>query len=98
MIEKYVDENHANPLKMWHEMGEPASMNNEQKILLRAAAEPGIDSSNKLVKEGKLNLAFNLNPNELRYFEIKKIKRTSDTGYDYEAVIAQKCVPDENQA
>ena len=52
----------------------------------------------KLVKEGKLNLAFNLNPNELRYFEIKKIKRTPDTGYDYEAVIAQKCVPDENQA
>ena len=55
---------------MWHEMGEPASMNNEQKNLLRAAAEPGIESSNKIVKDGKLNLAFNLNPNELRYFEI----------------------------
>ncbi|MBR5066571.1 MAG: xylan 1,4-beta-xylosidase, partial [Lachnospiraceae bacterium] len=98
MIEKFVDENHANPLKMWHEMGEPSSMNNEQKNLLRAAAEPGIESSNKIVKDGKISLAFNLNPNELRYFEIKKIKRTSDTGYDYEAVIAQKCVPDENQA
>ena len=98
MIEKFVDENHANPLKMWHEMGEPASLDNEQKALLRQAAEPGITSSDKLANDGKISLSFNLNPNELRYFEIKKIKRTPDTGYNYEAVIAQKCVPDENQA
>lgn len=97
VLERFVDETHANPLKMWHEMGEPASLSNEQKMLLRKAGEPGIESSNKNTEGGKMNLTFDLKPNELRFVEIKKIKRKSDYGYDYEEVINQKCVPDENQ-
>ncbi|MBO4346563.1 MAG: cellulase family glycosylhydrolase [Lachnospiraceae bacterium] len=94
MLEKTVNEDHANPLKMWHEMGEPASMNNAQKELLRKAAEPGLDSSNVFVNGNKLSLKFDLEENELRFFEITKINRCSDDGYDYERVISQKCVPD----
>ena len=94
MLEKTVNEDHANPLKMWHEMGEPASMNNAQKELLRKAAEPGLDSSNVFVSGSKLDLKFDLKENELRFFEITKINRCPDDGYDYERVISQKCVPD----
>ncbi len=97
-LEKFVDENHANPLKVWHEMGEPSSLNAEQRDILRAAAEPGIDSSNKISENGKISLNYRLKPNEVRYFELNKIKRNADRGYDYERVIAQKCVPDESQA
>ena len=98
VLERFVDDEHANPLKMWHEMGEPSSLDKVQKDLLRKAAEPGITSSNVKTDDGKITLSYDLNPNELRYFEIKKINRRSDNGYDYEAVLAQKCVPDENQA
>ena len=79
---------------MWHEMGEPASMNDSQKELLRQAAEPGISSSNVFVKGNSLNLEFALEENELRFFEISKINRSSDDGYDYDRVISAKCVPD----
>ena len=98
VLERFVDDEHANPLKMWHEMGEPSSLDKVQKELLRKAAEPGITSSNIKTDDGKITLSYDLNPNELRYFEIKKINRRSDNGYDYEAVLAQKCVLDENQA
>lgn len=97
VLEKYVDETHANPLKVWHEMGEPSSLTGDEKILLRQAAELGIDTCNINVQNGRFALSRVLKPNELRYFEIKKINRISDDGYDYEKVISQKCVPDENQ-
>ncbi len=97
-LEKFVDETHGNPLKMWHEMGENASPDAAEKALLRQAAEPGIESSNVFAKDGKLNLSYKLKPNEVRFFELNKINRNPDFGYDYDAVMAHKCVADENQA
>ena len=78
-------------------MGEPSSLTGDEKILLRQAAEPGIDTCNINAQNGRLVISRVLKPNELRYFEIKTINRISDDGYDYEKVISQKCVPDENQ-
>ena len=98
VLEKFVDENHANPLKMWHEMGEPSSLNNTQKELLRKAGEAGITSYNVKSTNGKITVSYVLKPNEVRYFEISIINRTPDFGYDYERVISAKSVPDENQA
>ena len=77
-------------------MGEPSSLNNEQKDLLRKAAEPGIASSDVTAENGKIGLKYTLKPNEVRFFEIKKIERKPDYGYDYDKVLAHKCIPDEN--
>ena len=97
-FEEIVNEEHGNPLKTWHEMGEPSSPDEAGKKLLRKAAEPEIVSSSKIISGKKAELSFNLSYNELRYFELKKINRSSDRGYDYEAVISHKCVPDANQS
>ena len=42
--ENYEDENTCNPLKLWHDLGEPANLSQEQKKLLQDAAKPFICS------------------------------------------------------
>ena len=95
VLESFVDEDHGNPLKVWHEMGEPASLNDAQKSLLKKAAECGLKSGNVFAKDGKVKIDFTLSPNEVRLTEIKLITRCSDKGYDYERTINQKAVSEE---
>ena len=40
ILTKTVDEATCNPLKLWHAMGEPSSLSEEQKKLLKEAAKP----------------------------------------------------------
>lgn len=94
VTEKFVDENNGNPLKLWHEMGEPASLTAKEKTVLREIARPGFLSSNVEVKEGKTSKYVKLQPNEIRMIEFKKIRRTSDSGYDYYKTIHQVSIPD----
>lgn len=87
--ERFVNETHGNPLKTWHEMGEPASLTKEIADLLKISAEAGFESSNIESKNKEIKLDFILQADEVRYFEIKKIDRKPDNGYNYERVVAQ---------
>lgn len=96
VLERFVNENNGNPLKTWHEMGEPSSLTRESTSLLKASAEAGIKTGTVTVSNGTINLEFEAEPNEVRYFEIKRINKTPDNGYDYERVISQVVTSCEN--
>ena len=89
MVVKTVDENHGNPLRVWHEMGEPANPTREQNALLRDVAKPSISTANLVVENGMLNVKLTLQPNAVQAFELKKIRRSQDTGYSYERALSQ---------
>lgn len=87
LLTKRVDEETSNPLKLWHDMGEPASLTEEQLRLLRLAAQPSVSSGRKKSVNGKLEFTFTLQENAVVYFELKQVKTTPDRGYSYERVM-----------
>lgn len=89
LINRFVNSDVGNPLKTWHEMGEPASLTKETTKLLKISAEAGFESKNLVSTNEELILDLHLKADEVRYFEIKAIERKPDNGYNYERVIAQ---------
>ena len=51
---KRIDKNHANPKKLWQEMGEPTYVDKEQVTKLRSASQ--LVSEQLAIKSGKINL------------------------------------------
>jgi len=64
-----VDEESGNPLKVWHDLGEPASLTPDQKELLLECARPRVESGSMQAEEG-LEKTFTLRPNAVLYAEI----------------------------
>lgn len=87
ILTQIVDEEVCNPLKIWHDMGEPSSLSNSQKTLLREGAKPHIMTERKAADDGYLSLEYNIKRNGVIYFEVKEIKSNSDRGYSYQRVI-----------
>ena len=83
LIKQIVDEETCNPLKLWHNLGEPSSLSKEQIELLQNAAKPLITS--EIINSGDSELNFNLTVKEngVIYFECRKVKINSDRGYSY---------------
>lgn len=46
-LTKTVDEETCNPLKVWHDMGEPANLSEEQTKLIRESSRPFVKQSVK---------------------------------------------------
>ncbi len=86
LLAKTVDEACCNPLKLWHDMGEPSHLSKQERTLLRQAAQPMITSDSAM--NGDIHI--DLSPNALVYFELKKVMRQSDRGYDYRRATAQR--------
>ena len=82
VIKQIVDEKTCNPLKIWHEMGEPASLSENEKAILRRAAVPMVTSDN-ITSDNIAMIAVDVEPNGVIYFEINKMNRVSDRGYEY---------------
>ena len=76
-----MDEECCNPLKMWHEMGEPASLNDDQLRILREAGQPL--STSRLVEAGE-SVTFVMKPNAVMNFTISAYHAVKEYGYDYE--------------
>ncbi len=75
-----VDEVTCNPLKAWHDMGEPASLTDAQLRFLRQAGQPLCETA--AGEDGKFTLT--LRENAVIRFTVQKVKGDSDMGYDYE--------------
>ncbi len=83
IMTKTVDEAVCNPLKAWHDMGEPSNPMPEEIKLLRDSANPLINTYRKKAGD-KLAVEFTLNKNAVVYFEVKESAIKSDRGYSYE--------------
>lgn len=81
-----VDEEVCNPLKLWHDMGEPSSLSKEQLKLLKQGARPLCTSERKKAGEDGLVLELDLHRNAVVYFEVSAVTGESDRGYCYERV------------
>lgn len=84
LITKTVDENVCNPRGIWHDLGEPCSLSNEQKKLLREGAVPLVKSARVKAVSQKIPLSFELNPNAVVYFELRETVNGGDRGFRYE--------------
>ncbi len=80
VLQKTVDEETCNPLKVWNDLGQPRSLSKEQISLLQMAATPLIQTEN-IVAENGLEKEIVIKPNGVVYFEIAKVCRTADRGY-----------------
>ncbi|MDD6049919.1 MAG: glycosyl hydrolase, partial [Clostridiales bacterium] len=74
-----VDEATCNPLKAWHDMGEPASLTESQLRFLRQAGTPLCETTQ--VTDGQATLL--LRENAVVRFTVKAVKASPDPGYDY---------------
>ncbi len=83
LLKKCVDEETCNPLKVWHDIGEPAHLNHEQRKLLREAARPALRTDRILACDGVVNIELKVNTNGVLYFELTAGKLLPDRGYDY---------------
>ena len=74
-----VDEVTCNPLKAWHDMGEPASLTEAQLRFLRQAGQPLCQTQQ--VEDGKAALL--LKENAVIRFTVKEVVPCQEHGYDY---------------
>lgn len=82
-VTKTVDEVVCNPLKVWHDLGEPANPDRGQTELLREAARPLVQTQRLTPVSGRLELTLSVRTNGVLYFEIQEADITSDRGYEY---------------
>ncbi|MBE5811215.1 MAG: xylan 1,4-beta-xylosidase [Clostridiales bacterium] len=75
-----VDETTCNPLKAWHDMGEPASLTDAQLRFLRQAGQPLCETRQAV--DGKFTLP--LRENAVVRFTVCQVKGEPDAGYDYD--------------
>ena len=101
LITKTVDETCCNPLKLWHDLGEPAYPTKEETELIKSAAWPLVTSSvvkaggvacsdanaNKNADSNKTLISVPVRNNGVVYFTLTKRNFTPDRGYDYDKVV-----------
>lgn len=83
IVTKTVDEECCNPLKTWHDLGEPASPSKEQLDIIKSTAWPLVET---MVAKEKFEVS--VKRNAVVYFEVIKREFTPDRGYDYDRVIS----------
>ena len=76
-----VDEESCNPLKVWHEMGEPSSLSKDELEFLKTAAQPR-NRSALIQAGGEAELI--LGRNAVVHFTLRPYRPVSEYGYDYE--------------
>lgn len=89
LMGKLVDEECCNPLKVWHDLGEPATPTKEVVALLQEAAKPLVLTKRLEGSKGTVKVSIHLKKNAVQYFELCKAPLQSDTGYSYERTLAQ---------
>ncbi|MCR5501682.1 MAG: xylan 1,4-beta-xylosidase [Lachnospiraceae bacterium] len=88
LITKTVDEKCCNPLKFWHDLGEPAYPTKEETELIRDAANPFTRSMIVKPEKGGADVSLKIRRNGVVYFTLKERTFTPDRGYDYEKAVS----------
>ena len=89
MTTQTVDEETCNPLKVWHDLGEPSSLNQAQIDLLRRSAVPFVQTERKTAEDKKVSVQVAIRPNGVVYFEVAPVTGGGDRGYDYRRVMGR---------
>ena len=90
LITYTADEECCDPLKIWHDLGEPRSLSESTAELLRNAAKPLIRSEIIGVSDGKALAEITVGKHGVVYFELIERVFTPDRGYDYEKVLSYR--------
>lgn len=88
LVKRTVDEVTCNPLKTWHDLGEPRHLTQTQLDHLTAASSPLFESDTIIAAAAGVELKLTLNANSVVYFELVQASLNSDRGYSYERVIS----------
>ncbi|MDT6981443.1 GH39 family glycosyl hydrolase [Levilactobacillus zymae] len=83
LLQQRLDDDHANPLKTWHVLGEPQSLDERQIELLRDAAVPETVTT---TLSDQRTVELHVAPNAVTYFEIGQQAQAHDRGYDYRKI------------
>ena len=83
LLTRTVDEATANPLKAWHDMGQPASLTRAQLSFLRQAGQPLCQSDAVQADDGEARFALTLRENAVVHVLLTPVRRVPDEGYDY---------------
>jgi xylan 1,4-beta-xylosidase len=98
VVRNTVDEQNANPLKIWHDLGEPSSLSKKQKEIILAGAKPGVTTESVTVTEKEMELKIVNGPESVVKFDIYPAEFTVDRGYDYDRVIrGEEADPEETE-
>ncbi len=87
LVTRLVDEDSCNPLKLWHDMGEPANLSGEQTRLLRESAFPLTRSRRIYERNGRTAVTFRLKENAVLYVQWTPEPVKPDRGYSYERAL-----------
>ena len=88
LVTKTVDEESCNPLKLWHDMGEPAYPTAEETDLIRSGAQPAIASSVITPHNNASAISVTVKKNGVVFFTLKERCFIPDRGYDYDKVLS----------
>ena len=88
LVTKTVDEECCNPLKLWHDLGEPANPDAATTALIKSSAFPQIASEVVTSADGKASVKLTVKKNGVVYFELNTRSFTPDRGYDYDRVLS----------
>jgi xylan 1,4-beta-xylosidase len=88
LVTKTVDEVCCNPLKLWHDIGEPAYPSKEETELIKSAAYPQVGSCIVKPESAQTPLMLNVRKNGVVYLTLTKRHGNPDRGYDYEKVLS----------
>ncbi len=84
LVTETVDEVTCNPLKAWHDMGEPRSLTQQQLSTLRKTDHPDVNLSTAVADQGNVKLEFLLRENAVVHFTLTKQIHEGDYGYQYD--------------
>ncbi len=87
VMTRTVDEEVCNPLKAWHDMGEPANLKEEQRALLQEAATPLLRTERTAAQGQQLTIELAAKKNGVVYFEVNRAPLKPNRGYDYQKVL-----------
>ncbi|MGI6018252.1 MAG: GH39 family glycosyl hydrolase [Marvinbryantia sp.] len=94
LLTKTVDEQTCNPLKLWHDLGEPKHLLPEQKQWLKEAARPFVASMRLTPEEtaqgAMMHVQFSVKEHGVIYFELKPVCDGGDRGYCYDRVMQRR--------
>ena len=89
-LTQIVDEENCNPLKVWHDLGEPANPTKDQIDLLKQTARPQIHTERMVpvsMPESHISIELNIKENGVVYFLLEPKPLHPDRGYSYELVM-----------